>query len=252
MPFYTRSVADQYPRAGSAAVRRPLHRPERRIPGRWLSSHCGRAERGSLVVGRGSRRRDHRFCRDRLCDLARAVPDSHRPGVPGDAHARRSARTTGGQAGIAAPESDCQTFATDAPLRSRERSPARQRAPHHRLLGIADRGSAHAGTGVVVVGLDRRATARRRLHLARRSRDPNESIQRNRGGVVAMGRMGWTGSDRTAATRRNAAIASRTGHTRLSRPVEVEKGPHHRLHGAIGNALSIVALLTNGDRAASI
>ena len=28
------------------------------------------------MVGRGSRRRDHRFCRDRLCDLARAVPDS--------------------------------------------------------------------------------------------------------------------------------------------------------------------------------
>ena len=165
-------------------------------------------------MGRQSRRRRSELRRLRLREIARRVPDQHRPLVPPDAHARRSARAAGREAGTAAPGaggSDRRTVRTDAALRPRERYPARpddpQRTAHHDPIRRADRRIARAldaRAGDVVVGLDRRGTARRRLHLARRGRDPNGSIQRDR---ARRGRCGPAGPDSKRSRHSSAAAA---------------------------------------------
>ena len=128
-------------------------------------------------MGRQSRRRRSELRCVRLCNVARAVPDLHRPFVPPDAHPRRPARAAGRQAGTVAPgagASDFRTFAADAALRPRVRYPARpdaaQRTAPHDPVRRTDRRIALAldtRTGDVVVDPERRAEARRRrLHLA--------------------------------------------------------------------------------------
>ncbi len=90
-------------RPGAVAVRRRLRRPERRIRSRRLQPDRGRAKRRALDMGHQSRRRHSELRRVRLCNVARTVPDLHRPVVPPHAHACRPARAAGRKAGTAAP-----------------------------------------------------------------------------------------------------------------------------------------------------
>ena len=149
-------------------------------------------------MGRRSRRRDRRFCRVRLCDSARRVPDPHRPVVPRDARARRSARATGREAGTAAPGAggsdrelrrlrpyDREIDLLGPMLRNERRITVRSGSLIVGLLSCSTHGPetwSWALTGV--------ARPDDRLRLARRRRDPNGCVRRDRGGVGGMALLG--------------------------------------------------------------